>query len=67
MINEERCPYCESDGFDTVDFDQDYFDGSEIGCSWVCECAVCKKTFYITKWYKLVDTVIKTQEEYEEE
>lgn len=67
MINEERCPYCKSDDFNTVDFDQDYFDESEIGCSWVCECAVCKKTFYITKWYKLVDTVIKTQEEYEEE
>ncbi len=66
MMNEERCPYCKSDIFDTIDY-QDYFDESEISYEWQCECNECKKTFYITKWYKLVETVIKTEEEYNEE
>lgn len=67
MMNEDRCPYCESDNYDTVDFNQDYFDESEISYEWQCECNECKKTFYITKWYKLVETAIKTEEEYNEE
>ena len=67
MLNNERCPYCESDNFDAVDCYQDYFDESEIKYEWQCECSECKKTFYITKWYKLVETAIKMQEEYEEE
>lgn len=67
MTNEERCPYCESDDFDTVDYNQNYADESEISYEWQCECSKCKKTFYITKWYKLIDTVIKTKEEYNEE
>ena len=67
MMIEEHCPYCKSDNFDTVDFNPDYFDDSEISLEWQCECSECKKTFYITKWYKLVETAIKTEEEYNEE
>lgn len=63
-MKEERCPYCNSDEFDTIDFKQEDFDESEISYSWLCECLKCKKTFYITKWYKLVDTSVKTQEEW---
>lgn len=67
MMNEDRCPYCESDDFNAVDFNSDYFDLSKISLEWPCECRECKKTFYITKWYKLTETAIKTEEEYNEE
>lgn len=67
MLNEERCPYCESDDFDMVDCNEDYFDGSKISYEWQCKCHECKKTFYITKWYKLVEIVIKTKEDWERE
>ncbi len=63
-MKEERCPYCHSDEYDTVDFDQDYFDENEVSFFWSCECSRCKNTFYITKWYKLIDTSVQTQEEW---
>ncbi len=63
-MSDERCPYCNSDDYDTMDFDQDYFDESEISYFWSCKCLKCKKTFYITKWYKIVDTSVQTQEEW---
>ena len=50
-----------------IDFDNDYCDEDEISFYWQYKCSKCNKNFYITKWYKLVDTAIKTQEEYEEE
>lgn len=62
MIEDERCPYCGSDNFDTDDYNEN-FDVDEVSYYWRCECRECKKVFHITKWYKLTETLVQTNEE----
>lgn len=62
MMNEERCPYCKSELYEVIDFDDDFFyDEDKINFYWQCKCNECNKIFRITRWYKLVDTVIETE------
>lgn len=67
MMIEERCPYCKSESYEVNDFNNDYCNEDEINFSWQYKCNECNRIFYIIKWYKLVGTAIKTQEEYEGE
>ena len=62
MLENERCPYCGSENFNTDDYDEDYGVGG-VSFYWRCDCNECKKVFHVTKWYKLVETSVRTQEE----
>lgn len=62
MLDYEQCPYCGSESFNTDDYNENY-DIDEVSFYWRCECNECKKVFDITKWYKLVETSVRTQEE----
>ena len=66
MLDNERCPYCGSENFNTNDYDEDYGD-NEVSLYWRCDCNECKKVFHITKWYKLIETSVQTQEEWDGE
>lgn len=62
MIENECCPYCGSDNFVTDDYEEN-FGTDEVSFYWRCDCRECKKTFHITKWYKLIETSVQTEEE----
>lgn len=62
MLDYEQCPYCGSENFSTDDYNENY-DIDEVSFYWRCNCNECKKVFDITKWYKLVETSVRTQEE----
>ena len=62
MLDNERCPYCGSEDFNTYDYDESY-DVDKVSFYWRCDCNECKKTFHITQWYKLIETLVQTQEE----
>lgn len=62
MLDYEQCPYCGSENFSTDDYNENY-DIDEVSFYWRCNCNECKKVFDITKWYKLVETSVQTQEE----
>ena len=62
MLVDERCPYCGSVNYNSDDYDE-YYDIDEVSYHWRCDCNECKKVFHVTKWYKLIDTSVETQEE----
>ena len=64
MLVDECCPYCGSESYNTDDYDE-FYDTDEVSFYWRCDCNECKKTFHVTKWYKLIDTSVRTQEEFD--
>lgn len=66
-MNEERCPYCQSENFITDDYEEDYAEQDGITLYWKCKCNNCGKEFHIQEWYKLQRKTISTAEQWEEE
>lgn len=60
MFNEEKCPYCDSNDYEILDY---FEDGTDTGFmrNWSCNCQNCHKKFEITYYYTLSQILVEKE------